>query len=168
MSLKIVLLLLLIIFLKIPQKCDVEQFPSRQPWVESLHGQHHHEFREKLRRSSPISYYSNTLSTHRMLLGGDIETNPGPASTTSSGLTPTNDKQNSKKATTKRKAPICSLCEKTVRINSKRLICTYCELLIHLHRRKHKIPNNFKHQKCERLDLFFLRFNRATVSESER
>ena len=159
MSLKIVLLLLIIIFLKIPQKCDVEQFPSRQPWVESLHGQHHHEFREKLRRSSPISYYSNTLSTHRMLLGGDIETNPGPASTTSSGLTPTNDKQNSKKATTKRKAPICSLCEKTVRINSKRLVCTYCELLIHLHRRKHKIPNNFKHQKCERLDLFFLRFN---------
>ena len=44
-----------------------------------------------------------------------------------------NDKQNSKQATTRRKAPICSVCEKTVRMNSKRMTCTYCKLLIHLH-----------------------------------
>ena len=40
---------------------------------------------------------------------------------------------NSKKTTTKRKAPICSVCEKTVRIKSKRMISTYCKLLINLH-----------------------------------
>ena len=45
--------------------------------------------------------------------------NPGPISMTNSGLTPTNDKQNSKIETTKRKAPICSICEKSVGINSK-------------------------------------------------
>ena len=97
-----------------------------QPWIESFHRQHHHEFRKKLRRSSPISYYSNTLAK-------PFETNPVPTSTANSRSTPTNDKQNIKKATTKRKAPICSVCEKTVSINSKRMICTYCKLLTHLH-----------------------------------
>ena len=130
MSLKILLLLLLIISLKIPQKYDVKQSPSMRPWIESLHRQHHHKFRKKLRKSSPISYYSNT-AIQRILLGGDIETNPGP--TSSSGSTPTNDKQNSIKETTKHKAPICSVCEKTVCINSKRMTCTYCKLLTHLH-----------------------------------
>ena len=79
----------------------------------------HHELRKKLRRSSPISYYSNTSATHLILLEGDIETNPGPPSTTNSGLTPTNNKQNNKKAAMKRKAPICSICEKTVHIYPK-------------------------------------------------
>ena len=67
------------------------------------------------------------------MLRGDIKTKPWPTSTTNSGSTPKNNKQNSKKTTTKRKAPICSVCEKTVRINSKRMICTYCELMTHLH-----------------------------------
>ena len=132
MSLKIFLLLLLITWLKIPQKCDVKQSPSMQPWIESFHRQHRHEFLKNL-RSSPISYYSKTSATHRILPGGDIEMNPGPTSTTNSGQVPRNDKQNSKKATTKHKAPICSVCEKTVRINSERVICTYCKFLTHLH-----------------------------------
>ena len=93
----------------------------------------HHELRKKLRRSSPISYYSNTSATHLILLEGDIKTNPGPTSTTNSGLTPTNNKQNNKKAAMKHKAPICSICEKNVCINSKQMICTYCKLLTHLH-----------------------------------
>ena len=118
MSLNIVLLLLSITSLKIRQKCDAKQSPSMQLWRESLHRQHHHEFRKKLRRSSHISYYSNTSATHRILLGGENEMI---------------NKQNSKKATTKHKTPICLVCEKTVRINSKRLICTYCKLLAHLH-----------------------------------
>ena len=147
MSVKIVFLLLSIIFLKISQKCEVQQSLSMQPWRESLHRQHRHKLRKKLRRSSPISYYSNTSATHRILLGGDIETNPGPTSTTNSALTPTNNKQNSKKAATKRKAPICSICEKTVRINSKRMICTYCKLLTHLHCSKTKIQTISKMQK---------------------
>ena len=57
--------------------------------IERLHRQHHHEFRKNLRRSTPISYYSNTSATHRILLGRDFETNPGPTSTTNSGSTPT-------------------------------------------------------------------------------
>ena len=76
MSLKILLLLLSIISLKIPQKCQLKQSLSMQPWTESLHRQHHRELRKKLRSSSPISYYSSTPATHRTLLGGDIETNP--------------------------------------------------------------------------------------------
>ena len=159
MSLKIVLLLLSIISLKIPQKCKVQQSLSMQPWIESLHRQHHHELRKKLRRSSPISYYSNTSATHRILLGGDIETNPGPTSTTNSALTPTNNKQNSKKAATKRKAPICSICEKTVRINSKRMICTYCKLLTHLHCTNTKILTISNTKNAKEWICFFLRFN---------
>ena len=58
-----------------------------------------------LKRSSPNSYYSNTSAMQRILLGGDIETNPGPTSTTNSGSTPRNDKENSKKATAKLKPP---------------------------------------------------------------
>ena len=158
MSLKIFLLLLLILSLKIPPKCDVIQSPSMQPWIESLFRQHHHEFRKKLRRSSPIFYYSNTSATHRILLGGDIEMNPGPTSTTNSGLTPTNDKQNSKKAITKRKAPIRSICEKTMhklRTNDMQILQTPDTFTLC----RHIITNNFKHQKCERVHLFFLRFN---------
>ena len=128
-----VLLLLSIISLRIPQKYEVQQSLSMEPWIESLHRQYCHELRKKLRRSSAISYYSNTSATHRILPGRDIETNPGPTSKRNSALTPTNNKQNSKKAPTKRKAPICSICEKTVRINSKLMICTYCKLLTHLH-----------------------------------
>ena len=160
MSLKI-LLLLSIISLKVPQKCEAKQSPSVQTWIESLHWQHQHKFRKKLRRSSPISYDSNTSATQPILLGGDIETNPGPTSTTNSGSTPTNDKQNSKKATAKRKAPIYLLCEKTVHINSKRMLCTYCKHLTPLHytNTKSQMRNtNVKH-KCERVNLLFLCFN---------
>ena len=93
MSMKIVLLLSSIVLsLKIPRKCTVNQSPSMILWTESLHLQHHHEFRKTLRRSSPISYYSNTSATHWILLEGDIKTNPGPTSTTNSGPTPANDK----------------------------------------------------------------------------
>ena len=52
-------------------------------------------------------------ATQRILLEGNMEMNPGPTSTINSGSTLTNNKQNSNKATTKRKAPICSVCEKT-------------------------------------------------------
>ena len=82
MSLKILLLFLSIISLKISQKCDVKQSPSMHPWIESLHRQEQHEFRQKRRRSSPISYYSNTSATQRILLEGDIEKNTGSTSTT--------------------------------------------------------------------------------------
>ena len=53
-----------------------------QLWIETLHRQHQHKRRKKLRRSSPISYYSNRSATHRILPGGDIDTNPRQTSTT--------------------------------------------------------------------------------------
>ena len=40
MSLKIIILLLSIISLKIPQKYQLKQSLSMQPWIESLHRQH--------------------------------------------------------------------------------------------------------------------------------
>ena len=76
---------------------------------------------------------------------------------------PTNNKQSSKKAATKGKAPICSVCEKTVRVNSKRMICTYCKLLTHLHCTNTKIQtiSNTKNAKdcicfsCASIELPF-------------
>ena len=134
----------------------LHQSPSMQLWIEDLHRQHHQEFRKILRRSPPISYYANTSATQRILLGTSyIETNPGQTSTTNWGSTPRSDKQNSNKATAKRNAPIRSICGKTVHIYA---FTQY----------KHKITNNFRRQKCERLDLFFLCFNWATVSQSAR
>ena len=88
-----------------------------------------YEFRKMLRRSSHISYYSNTSATHRILLGGDNETN---------------DKKNSKKAATKRKAPICLVCEKTtytLKTTDMHLLQTPGTFTLY----KHKITNNFKH-----------------------
>ena len=54
----------------------------------SLNWRHQHKFRKKLRRSSLISYYSNASATQRVLLVGDIESNPGPTSTANSRSTP--------------------------------------------------------------------------------
>ena len=115
------------------QKCYVKQSSSMQPWIENLHRQHQRKFGKKLRRLSPISYYSNTSAPQWTLLRGDIETNPERKSTASSRSTPTTNKQNSKKPTIKRKIAICSLCVKTVSVNAKLMICTYCKIMIHSH-----------------------------------
>ena len=56
--------------------------------------------------SAPIVYYSNHLCRFQLLLSGDIETNPGPT--------------------------LCTSCNKTVRINSKRVECTTCKGQQHL------------------------------------
>ena len=169
-----ILILFSIISLKIPQKCEVKQFLSMQPWIR----QHQHKFRKKLRSWSPISY-SNTSATQRILLGWDIETNPGllgwdietkrgSASATNLGSTPTNDEQNNKNATTaKRKSPIGSVCEKTthkLKMNDMHVLQTPGTFTQY----KHKITNNSKPEKCERVDFFFLCFNWATVSQIER
>ena len=165
MSLKIVLLLLSIISLKIPQKCKVQQSLSMQPWIESLHRQHHHELRKKLRRSSPISYYSNTSATHRILLGGDIKTNPSPTSTTNSGLTPTNNKKQQWNV----KLQFVQFMKKTGRINPKQMICPYCKLLTHLHCTNTKIltisnTKNAKEWICFSCASIELRFHLHSMS----
>ena len=56
--------------------------------------------------SSPINYYSNSVSTFKLLISGDIESNPGPT--------------------------ICKGCDKTVRANSKCVECDVCKSQTHL------------------------------------
>ena len=51
-----------------------------------------------------LLYYSNYIATCRIILPGDVETNPGP------GLS----------------KPKCQVCDKTVRCNQKRLVCEHC------------------------------------------
>ena len=68
----------------------------------------------KIRRSKrPTSYYANSTSSLHLILSGDIEKNPGP----------TNRNQKSSK---------CTVCEKTVRCNSKHVLCLVCKDVAHL------------------------------------
>ena len=60
--------------------------------------------RQRRKWSSPIVYYGNSMKTFRLLLSGDIETNPGP---------------------------ICPTCNKTVRVNSRRFVCDVCKNQTH-------------------------------------
>eukprot|EP00111_Clytia_hemisphaerica_P012725 TCONS_00037449-protein len=55
--------------------------------------------------SAPITYYANHCCYNRLLLCGDVEINPGPI--------------------------LCASCNKTVRINSKRLECVSCKEQLH-------------------------------------
>ena len=102
-----------------------------QPQIESFHRQHEHEFRKKLNHllfpiiqtHQPLNEYCQEEISKR--IQGQHQQ-------------PTQDEHqqtiNSKKSTTKRKPPICPVCQKTVRMNSKRMICTNRILLTHLHR----------------------------------
>jgi len=63
--------------------------------------------------SAPVSYYSNHCSCNKLLLCGDIEINPGPV--------------------------LCTSCNETVRINSKRLECLTCREQLHYKCSKMKI-----------------------------
>ena len=77
-----------------------------------------------IRKSSkPVIYYNKSSATHRLILSGDIETNPGPANCDNHPTKPKSDRQRSS---------TCDLCNKTVRINSKKLMCIHCKSLVHL------------------------------------
>ena len=74
------------------------------------------------KQSKPVLYY-NRSATHRLILSGDIETNPGPAN---------RDNQQTKPKSDRLRSSTCNLCNKTVRINSKKLMCIHCKSLVHL------------------------------------
>ena len=77
-----------------------------------------------IRKSSkPVLYYNNSSATHRLILSGDIETNPGPAN---------RDNHQTKPEFDRLRSSTCDLCNKTVRINSKKLMCIHCKSLVHL------------------------------------
>ena len=63
-------------------------------------------FNERKKWSSPIQYYPNSISTFKLLISGDVESNPGPN--------------------------VCKICDRTVRVNSKRLECDVCKSQTHL------------------------------------
>ena len=73
--------------------------------------------------SKPVLYYNNSSATHRLILFGDIETNRGPANCDNHQTKPKSDRLRSS---------YCDLCSKTVRINSKKLMCIHCKSLVHL------------------------------------
>ena len=72
--------------------------------------------------SAPITSYSNHDASYKLLISGDIELNPGPNSGNRVG----------NQGDTNVRAPKCNVCYKTIRTNSKRLMCEHCKLLVHL------------------------------------
>ena len=77
------------------------------------------------RLSKPVPYYHNSSATMRLLLSADIESNPGL-------VKPTESNRNCKK--NKSFASFCQECNKTVKANSKRLLCIHCNNLVYLKR----------------------------------
>ena len=75
------------------------------------------------RYNALILLYSNHVATFQLELSGDVETIPGPVS--------------------------CNFCEKTVRKNSRQLICTTCE--------------DSSHVKCHNLSLTINTVEKVTV-----
>ena len=75
------------------------------------------------RSSEPEPYYHNSSVTMWLLLSGDIESNLGPVNPTESNR---NRKQN------KSFPSVCQECNKTVKANSKCLLCIHCNNLVHL------------------------------------
>ena len=75
------------------------------------------------RLSKPVPYYHNSSATMRLLLPADIESNPGL-------VIPTESNRNCKK--NKSFASFCQECNKTVKANSKRLLCIHCNNLVQL------------------------------------
>ena len=76
-----------------------------------------------IRKSSkPVLYY-NSSATHRLILSRVIKKYPGPAN---------RDNQQTKPKSDHLRSSTCDLCNKTVRTNSKKLMCIHCKSLLHL------------------------------------
>lgn len=67
----------------------------------------------------PVAYYSNSVSTQRLILSGDVAVNPGPSQEIKS------------KPNKPGKPPKCPECTKNVQSNHKRFLCTVCFDLFH-------------------------------------
>ena len=75
------------------------------------------------RSSKPVPYYHNSSATMWLLLFGEIESNPGPVNPTES---------NRKRKQNKSFPSFFQECNKTVKANSKRLLCIHSNNLVHL------------------------------------
>ena len=83
--------------------------------------------RKKIRTKSRVQYYSNYVATYRIILSGDIETNPGP------GLS----------------KPKRQVCDKTVRYSEKRIVCEHCLEMCHIKCSNHQLNQNVSNKACE-------------------
>ena len=72
--------------------------------------------------STPIMYYSNHDASYKLFISGDIELNPGPS----------NGNRIGNQGDANISAAKCNICYKTVRTNSKQLMCEHCKQLVHL------------------------------------
>ena len=75
------------------------------------------------RPAKHVHYYGNSSATMRLLLSGKIESNPGPVNPTES---------NRKRKQNKSFPSFCQEYNKTVKANSKRLLCIHCINLVAL------------------------------------
>ena len=108
------------------------------------------------RGKSPLLYYSNSTSTFNLVLSGDVELNPGP------GLPP----------------PKCQTCEKTIKTNHNRVICTNCLDIKHAkcgnlsyqHTTQARLPRYYTCENCLYTELPFAKvhiLNLSTTSFDE-
>ena len=116
-----------------------------------------------VRRSWKLVLYShNSFATMRLLLSRDIESSPGPVNATESNR---NRKQN------KSVPSFYQEYNKTVKANSKRLLCIHCNNLVHLKcigtnarkRLKSYDPQRWICYRCYLKELLF--FNTQNLSE---
>ena len=84
--------------------------------------------KKKIKRTkSSVQNYSDYITTYRIILSVNIETNPGP------GLS-------------KQK---CHVCDKTVRCNQKRLVCEHCLEMCHVKCFNHQLNQNASNKAYE-------------------
>ena len=72
-------------------------------------------------QKKPVTYYSNSVATRRLLLSGDVEENPGPL----------RDQNKQNKQSKPSKPAKCPQCTRSVQSNHKRYLCTVCYDLYH-------------------------------------
>ena len=86
------------------------------------------------------TYYSNHDASYKLLISGDVKLNPGH----------NGDNRVGNQGDASVRAPKCNICCKTVRTNSKGLMCEHCKLLVHLNcaNVNLKIENSKKARLC--------------------
>ena len=89
-------------------------------------------------------YYSNSVVTDRLVLAGDVETNPGP-----------NDAKTGRKKSVQNIAvkKSCLACNKTIRLNQKELTCNLCSGSFHYKCEAGKLKLDVNLWNCTRCGL---------------
>ena len=83
---------------------------------------------KKIKRTKGyVQYYSNYITTCKIILSGDIKTNPG------TGLN----------------EPKCQVCNKTVWCNQKLLACEHCLEICHVECSNHQLDQNASNKENE-------------------